>query len=159
VGGRVEYAEGLNVGYRWYGAKGIAPLFPFGFGLSYTRFRFSHLRVAQVRGGAVSVSADVTNSGGRAGAEVVQLYVGAPAATGEPPWQLKGFRKLRLAPHQTARLTFQLPRRAFAQWDEAAGDWSIGAGSYRIGVGDSAAELPLTGAVTPRPGPAGTGGE
>ena len=159
AGGRVEYAEGLNVGYRWYGAKGIAPLFPFGFGLSYTRFRFSHLRVAQVRGGAVSVSADVTNSGGRAGAEVVQLYVGAPAATGEPPWQLKGFRKLRLAPHQTARLTFQLPRRAFAQWDEAAGDWRVGAGSYRIGVGDSAAELPLTGAVTPRPGPAGTGGE
>jgi beta-glucosidase len=152
VGGKVDYAEGLLVGYRWYDAKGIAPLFPFGFGLSYTTFRFSGLAVNTGRGRTVVVRADVTNTGRRAGAEVAQLYVGDPAGAGEPPWQLEAFQRVELAPGETRHLAFRLGRRAFAQWDAAANGWVVGAGTYRIGVGDSSAHLPLTSEVTPAPG-------
>jgi beta-glucosidase len=151
VDGRVEYAEGLLVGYRWYQARGIAPLFPFGFGLSYTTFRFENIRVSQ-RGRSVAVGVDVTNTGRRPGADVVQLYVGFPASAGEPPNQLKGFRKVELAPGETRHLTFSLDPRAFAHWDEAAHGWVVSAGDYRIGVGDSSDNLPLSGVVQPRPG-------
>jgi beta-glucosidase len=157
VGGRVQYSEGLDVGYRWYGAKGIAPLFPFGFGLSYTTFRFGNLRISHGRGRSVRVSADITNTGRRSGADVVQLYVGAPPSTGEPPWQLKSFVKVQVAPGQTRRLTFELPATAFAQWDTTANGWVVGAGAYRIGIGDSSADLPLRADVTPRPGPVAMG--
>ncbi len=152
VDGKVSYAEGLLVGYRWYDAKRIAPLFPFGFGLSYTTFRFERIHVVRGRGRTVTVSANVTNTGRRAGADVVQLYVGMPAATGEPPWQLKGFRTVRLAPGQTRRVTFSLGAAAFAHWDTAAHRWTVSAGRYRIGVGDSSANLPLTAEVSPKPG-------
>ncbi len=155
AGGVVRYSEGLQVGYRWYQARKVAPLYPFGFGLSYTRFRFANLRVGR-RGRVVTVGADVTNAGSRAGADVVQLYVGAPAATGEPPEQLKGFRRVELAAGETAHVTFELDPAAFAQWDGSAGGWIVGAGDYTIGVGDSSNDLPLTAAVTPEPGPLGT---
>ncbi len=89
-GGQVRYAEGLEVGYRWYQGRKIAPLFPFGFGLSYSTFRFANLRVARGRGRRVAVAADVTNAGRRAGSDVVQVYVGFPAADGEPPLAAKG---------------------------------------------------------------------
>ena len=153
VNGRVEYSEGLDVGYRWYQARHVAPLFPFGFGLSYTTFRLANLRVAPGRGRSVTVTADVTNTGPRAGAEVVQVYVGAPASTGEPPEQLKAFRRVRLAPSETASVAFTLGASAFAQWNPDTGGWTVGAGTYTIGVGDSSADLPLTATVTPRPGP------
>jgi len=153
VGGQVQYSEGLDVGYRWYDAKGIAPRFPFGFGLSYTTFRFESLRIAKGRARSVRVSAEITNTGRRSGADVVQLYVGAPASTGEPPWQLKGFKKVQVAAGQTRRVTFELPATAFAQWDTTARGWVVGAGTYRIGIGDSEADLPLRANVTPRPGP------
>ena len=148
VGGRVGYSEGLLVGYRWYDARDVAPLFPFGFGLSYTTFRFANLRVSEPRGRPVRVGVDVTNTGRRAGADVVQVYVGHPASTGEPPWQLKAFRKVPLAPGQTRHLTFSLDARAFAQWDSTAGGWGIAAGAYRIGVGDASSDLPLRAEVT-----------
>src|SRR6266705_2048535 len=92
----VLYSEGVDVGYRWYDAKGIAPLFPFGYGLSYTRFAFSHLSVSPsaVDGTRdVRVSAVITNTGKRAGSDVAQLYLGDPSATGEPPRQLEGFQR------------------------------------------------------------------
>ena len=152
IDGRVEYSEGLGVGYRWYQARGIAPLFPFGFGLSYTAFRFANLRVSGGRGGTVTVSADVTNTGHRAGADVVQVYVGFPDAAGEPPWQLRSFRKVRLAPGETRRVTLALDRRAFARWDDAANGWVVAGGAYRIGVGDSSDNLPLSAVFKPRPG-------
>src|SRR5205085_8070082 len=95
VGPHSIYSEGLLVGYRWYDAKGIAPLFPFGFGLSYTTFDLRNLSVAPVTGAtAANVSFDVVNTGSRAGAEVPQLYVSDPSASGEPPRQLKGFTKV-----------------------------------------------------------------
>jgi beta-glucosidase len=151
--GRVRYDEGLLVGYRWYDARHLSPLFPFGFGLSYTTFGFANLRVTAGADGAASVGVDVTNTGARAGADVVQVYVGSPPASGEPPWQLKAFRKVQLAPGETRRVSFELGPRAFAQWDSAASGWSVGAGDYRIGVGDASNRLPLTASFTPAPGP------
>jgi beta-glucosidase len=157
VNGRVQYSEGLDVGYRWYDAKGIAPLFPFGFGLSYTTFRFARLRVSHGPGRSVRVGADITNTGLHPGADVVQLYVGAPPSTGEPPWQLKGLEKVQVAPGRTRHVTFVLGATAFAQWDTTANVWVVGPGTYRIGIGDSSADLPLRADVTPRPGPVAAG--
>jgi beta-glucosidase len=149
VDGQVRYSEGLDVGYRWYTAKNVTPLFAFGSGLSYTTFRFSHLRVVPGHG-QVTVTADITNTGRRAGADVVQAYVGAPASTGEPPEQLKGFRKVQLNPGRTQRVTFHLDRTAFAQWSTASNGWVVAGGTYRIMVGDSSADLPLHTALTLR---------
>ncbi|MGA2383279.1 MAG: glycoside hydrolase family 3 C-terminal domain-containing protein [Gemmatimonadales bacterium] len=146
VDGRVEYSEGLLVGYRWYQARGITPLFPFGFGLSYTTFRFENLRVSR-RGRSVAVGVDITNTGRRAGADVVQLYVGFPASTGEPPKQLKGFQKVPLAPGETRHLTFSLDPRAFAHWDAAANGWVVSAGEYQIEIGDASDNLPVSAVV------------
>lgn len=80
----MQYSEALNVGYRWYDAKNITPLFPFGFGLSYTSFSFSNLQVGALSGGNATVQVTVTNTGSKAGTDVAQLYVGDPASTGEP---------------------------------------------------------------------------
>ncbi|MDT4989202.1 MAG: beta-glucosidase [Micromonosporaceae bacterium] len=150
VAGVAQYSEGLQVGYRWYDAQGQDPLFPFGFGLSYTNFSFSHLTVSPVLlpGGHVTVGVDVTNTGTRAGAEVVQLYVADPAAAGEPPHQLKSFDKVDLAPGQTEHVTFQLDERAFSVWDSAAQQWTTVDGRYQLAVGNSSRNLPLTGTVT-----------
>jgi beta-glucosidase len=110
TGGKVQYSEGLGVGYRWYDADGIAPQFPFGYGLSYTTFGFSHLSVTPdhtISRGTVTVQADVTNRGSRYGADVPQLYVGGPPSVSEPPEQLKGFQKVSLAPGQTKHVIFR----------------------------------------------------
>jgi beta-glucosidase len=150
VNGTATYSEGLQVGYRWYDAQGIAPLFPFGYGLSYTTFAFSHLTVSPVLvpGGNVSASVDVTNTGSRAGADVAQVYVAQPASTGEPPRQLVGFQKVELAPGQTKHITFTLGQRAFSTWDSAAQQWGTADGQYGVYVGDSSRSLPLHGTVT-----------
>ena len=146
VNGKVHYSEGVLVGYRWYTTRGIIPLFPFGYGLSYTSFAFSNLVVRPARGG-FRVSADVTNTGRRSGADVAQLYVGDPASTGEPAEQLKGFQRVRLRPGETKRVTFRVGRDAFAWWH---GQWTVTPGSYTLMVGDSSADLPLTAHVTVR---------
>lgn len=145
VDGRVEYSEGLGVGYRWYDAKGIKPLFAFGAGLSYTRFAFSELEVSPrviAPGGKVRVAVTLTNTGARQGADVVQLYVGHPAGAGEPPRQLKDFRKVSLAPGEARRVIFELPATAFATWSEQAHDWQVADGVYRIMLGDASDHLP-----------------
>jgi beta-glucosidase len=147
VGGKVDYSEGLLVGYRWYEAQRIQPLFPFGYGLSYTTFRFSGLHVGGVDGDRLAVRVDVTNTGRVAGADVVQVYVGDPASTGEPPSQLKAFQRVELGPGQTKQVTVSLDRGAFAHWDTSASAWAITPGLYRIMAGDSSAGLPLRAAV------------
>ena len=143
VNGTVQYSEGLLVGYRWYTAKDITPLFPFGAGLSYTRFAFSRLAVRPGPGGGFVVSVDVTNTGARSGAEVAQLYVGDPAATGEPAEQLKGFQRVTLRPGQTGTVSFTVSRDAFAWWNQQASRWTVSPGRYALMVGDSSARLPL----------------
>ncbi len=140
AGGTVQYSEGVLVGYRWYTTKGITPLFPFGAGLSYTTFAFTHLIVRSAGAGRVVVSAGLTNTGRRAGADVAQLYVGDPASTGEPAEQLKGFQRVTLRPGQTRRVSFTLDRSAFAWWN---GQWTVTPGTYTLMVGDSSANLPL----------------
>ncbi|MGA2521491.1 MAG: glycoside hydrolase family 3 C-terminal domain-containing protein [Acidimicrobiales bacterium] len=144
VGGKVEYSEGLLVGYRWYDAKGITPLFPFGFGLSYTSFAFSNLVVAPTLapGATATVSVDVTNTGRVTGAETVQAYVGDPASVGEPPEQLKGFDKVTLAPGQTATVSLPLGPQSFSTWDSATQSWTEATGQYSVMVGDSSSNLP-----------------
>jgi beta-glucosidase len=152
-GSTVQYSEGVDVGYRWYDTKSIAPLYPFGFGLSYTRFAFSHLSVSrQVTDGTqeVRVSAVVTNTGHRTGSEVAQLYLGDPAGTGEPPRQLAGFRRVSLAPGASARVSFVLTPQQESWWDDAANGWIQTAGQYQVFVGDSSAlaDLPLRGSFS-----------
>ncbi|TML22630.1 MAG: glycosyl hydrolase, partial [Actinobacteria bacterium] len=150
VNGTVHYTEGLQVGYRWYDAHNDTPLFPFGFGLSYTTFSMANLSVPSAPGsnGTVTVSLDVTNTGSRAGADVVQVYVSAPASAGEPPKQLKGFAKVSLAPGQTRHVTITLQDRAFSIWSTSAGKWTAVPGVHTVLVGDSSRNLPLKDTVT-----------
>jgi beta-glucosidase len=150
VSGTVHYTEGLQVGYRWYDAHNNAPLFPFGFGLSYTSFSFANLSVPSTprADGTITVSVDVTNTGSRKGADVVQVYVSAPASAGEPPKQLKGFAKVSLDPGQTRRVTITLQNRAFSIWSTTAKKWTAAPGVHTVLVGDSSRNLPLTDTVT-----------
>ncbi len=158
-GTEVLYSEGVDVGYRWYDAKHLTPMFPFGFGLSYTKFAYSGLRLsrATVTGTQdVRVSATVTNIGNRTGSDVAQLYVGDPASTGEPPRQLEGFQQVNLAPGQSARVSFVITPQDTSWWSDTANGWTQTAGLYHVYVGDSSAlaNLPLRNAfrMTSTPG-------
>jgi beta-glucosidase len=153
VNGKVHYSEGIFVGYRWYDAHNVTPLFPFGFGLSYTTFAYSGLQISQAKIDGVSseqVTATVTNTGSVAGSDVAQLYLGDPTAAGEPPRQLVGFQRVTLAPGQSAQVTFTVTPRDTWWWDQPGGGWSQTAGQYQVYVGDSSAlaNLPLHGSFT-----------
>jgi len=152
-GSTVQYSEGIDVGYRWYDAKDITPMFPFGFGLSYTQFAFSHLSVSPAfKDGTkeVRVSATVTNVGRRAGSDVAQLYLADPAGSGEPPRQLAGFQRVSLAPGAKAKVSFTVTPQEMSWWDDTANGWTQTAGTYGVYVGDSSAlaGLPLRGSFT-----------
>ncbi len=128
----------------------MTPLFPFGFGLSYTKFAFSHLSVVRTAAGGVNdvdVSATIKNTGGTAGADVAQLYLGDPAAAHEPPRQLVGFEKVSLMPGSAARIHFTITPRDTWWWSQAANGWTQSPGTYQVWVGDSSAvaDLPLQG--------------
>ena len=125
AGGQVQYSEGVLVGYRWYTTKGITPLFPFGYGLSYTSFAFSHL-VGVARRRRVPGQRRRHQHRARTGAEVAQLYVGDPSSTGEPAEQLKGFQRVTLRPGQTTRVTFTVSGDDFAWWN---GHWEVTPGA------------------------------
>jgi beta-glucosidase len=146
VHGQVAHSEGLLVGYRWYTDRHVAPLFPFGFGLSYTTFRFSRLSLTPKRSGAI-VRFELTNTGRRPGADVPQVYVRDPSAAGEPPVQLAGFARVSLDPGQHAEVTIALSQRSLAYWRAATQRWTVAPGCYAIMVGDSSASLPLRGAL------------
>ncbi|AXQ28742.1 glycosyl hydrolase [Solimonas sp. K1W22B-7] len=144
-GVQVFYSDDVLMGYRWYDAQGLEPAFPFGHGLSYTRFRYSDLQVNDR-----DISATVANIGTREGAEVAQLYLGLPQpAPGivQPPHQLKGFQKVQLSPGESARVHFALDARSFAYWDEAGARWSVAPGCYGVAVGSSSRALPLQGVI------------
>jgi beta-glucosidase len=160
AGGEVKYSEGLDIGYRWYDAHRYAPLFPFGFGLSYTTFSFSRLRVTPVATRGLDpngrpnqivayIHARISNTGPRAGADVAQLYLGDPASTGEPLRQLRGFTRVQLLAHHRASITLPLSARDLAYWNTYSGRWLIARGRYGIYVGDSSAlaGLPLRGVL------------
>jgi beta-glucosidase len=138
-----SFSEGLLVGYRWYDKKRVAPLFPFGFGLSYTRFAYDQLRLRKTGDGGVDVTFNFANVGSRPGVDVAQVYVVDPPVTGEPPKQLFGFRRVFLRPGQSTRVRISMGWRAFAQWDIRKQDWIVTPGLYRVLVGDSSRDLPL----------------
>lgn len=132
-----EYKEGLLVGYRWFDTKNVAPLFPFGYGLSYTTFEYAN---ARLEGNVAKV--DVRNSGDRPGAEVVQLYV-EPVSPRlmRPAKELKGFAKVTLRPGETKTVEIALPARAFAYYDPAKNEWVADAGEYRLDIGASSRDI------------------
>jgi beta-glucosidase len=138
-----EYPEGADVGYRWYARRNQRPLFPFGFGLSYTKFTYSNLKVSG--GAALTVSFDVTNAGQRSGADVPQLYATPPAK--DAVARLGGFQRIELQPGETRHVTLSAERRTLARWDEAAKGWYLPAGSYSASVGHDAADLKMTGSA------------
>jgi beta-glucosidase len=144
----VQYKEGVFVGYRYYTSSDKKPLFPFGFGLSYTTFSFANLSVTPQQvsaGGPVTVSFDVTNTGSREGATVAQLYVGDPSAkVKRPVKELKGFEKVRLAPNQSKHVTVTLDRRSLAYWSDEKNGWQVDPGRFVVFVGDSSEDTPLT---------------
>lgn len=141
--GAISYSEGVLVGYRYYDAEGETPLFPFGYGLSYTTFGFSGPRFLAGPSGQLSLQVSVRDTGERAGADVVQLYVGDPATSAEAPDQLKGFQRVELQPGQTSTVRFSLDARDLAYWDSAAGRWVVAPATYQVRVGDSSRHLPL----------------
>ena len=147
----VHYNEKLMVGYRYWTTTGRHPLYPFGYGLSYTSFAFSHLQVNPTfrAGDAVAVSFDVTNTGKVAGAEVAQLYVSEPnAPVTRPERELKGFEKVRLAPGATQHVTLTLSRRSFSWWDVTTHNWKMDDGKFILHVGDSSESTPLEATIT-----------
>jgi len=138
------YSEKLLVGYRWYDANNEEPLFPFGFGLSYTTFTYSNLIITQNNLlQTARISVDIGNDGLVLGAEVVQLYLGFPSKTAEPPKILKGFHKVELIPGSTKTVTFNLLRRDLSIWDTTTHDWKVEHGEYRVFIGSSSRNIHL----------------
>jgi beta-glucosidase len=149
---RVQYSEGVFVGYRHYDRSETKPLFPFGFGLSYTTFAYSNLSVAPASGSldqSVIVSFEVKNTGRREGAEVAELYVGdAHASIPRPVKELKGFAKANLKPGQSKRVSINLDRRAFSFYDVGKKDWNAEPGAFDILIGGSSDKIQLRGTFT-----------
>ncbi|MEE0800333.1 MAG: glycoside hydrolase family 3 C-terminal domain-containing protein [Gemmiger sp.] len=143
-GRNVEYREGLYVGYRYYQTAGVPVAYPFGFGLSYTRFSYRGLKATPT-----GVTLTVENTGDRAGDEVVQVYIAKPhAAIFRPAQELKGFARVRLAAGESRTVTIPLDDKAFRYWNDPAGHWAVEGGDYEVRVGASSEDIRLTAVVT-----------
>ncbi|MGB4658493.1 MAG: glycoside hydrolase family 3 C-terminal domain-containing protein, partial [Mobilitalea sp.] len=151
-GDKVEYKEGVFVGYRYYDTKKMDVLFPFGHGLSYTTFEYSNLKVSndQIKDtDTMTVSVDVKNTGSMAGKEVVQVYVADKLSTViRPVKELREFAKVDLAPGETKTVTFTLGKRPFAYWNVAIHDWHVESGEFEIMIGKSSRDIVLSQTVT-----------
>jgi beta-glucosidase len=137
-----DYTEGLKVGYRWYDAEKKDPLFPFGFGLSYTTFSYSQLNVTS--GKSAEVSFSVKNTGARAGAEIAQVYLGLPESAGEPPKRLVAWEKVQLDPGQSRTVTLSLEPQFMSVFNVAEDAWELLPGDYLVSVGGSSRQTPLS---------------
>ena len=151
-GNEADYREGIFVGYRYYDKKDMEVLFPFGFGLSYTTFRYSDLRLSSAEiqdTDTLIATVTVKNTGKRAGKTVVQLYVGREPSGNviRPVRELKGFEKVYLEPGEKTDVTFILDKRAFAYWNETLGDWHVEPGEYAIEIGQSSRQIELCAGV------------
>jgi beta-glucosidase len=144
---KIEYKEGVFVGYRGYEKNNIAPLFPFGFGLSYTNFQYSNLSVKPSADGRFEVSFEVKNVGKMDGADTAQIYVGSPKSSkvSRPVKELKGFEKVFLKAGESKKVSVILDKRAFSYFDVGAKNWRADAGDYEILIGRSSAEIVLRG--------------
>ncbi|MEN0062640.1 MAG: glycoside hydrolase family 3 C-terminal domain-containing protein [Myxococcota bacterium] len=146
-GRQVRYREALYVGYRWFDTAEVDVRFPFGHGLSYTTFAYGSLQIT-VDEDDIDVSLEVSNTGSRAGAEVVQLYVSRPnSVVFRPAQTLQGFEKVHLQQGETANVRFRLDRRSFAHWSVAEGDWVVEGGEWRVRVGASSRDMRQMAAV------------
>lgn len=137
----VDYTEGFEVGYKWFDAEKKSVLFPFGYGLSYTTFEYSNLKVNA--GDKVSVSFELTNTGQRAGAEVAEVYAALPVAAHEPPRRLVGWSKVILAPGERKTVTLEVDRKFLSIFNVDKDAWSLVPGDYTLLVGGSSRDLPL----------------
>ena len=143
AGRTVQYREGLYVGYRYYQTAGVPVAFPFGYGLSYTSFAYSELKAD-----ARSVTLTVTNTGSRAGAEIVQVYAAKPdAQIFRPAQELKAFTKVWLEAGESKTVTLPLDDKAFRYWNTKTDSWEVEGGTYELRVGASSADIRLTAAV------------
>ena len=149
-GKKVEYTEGVFVGYRHFDKSTTKPLFPFGYGLSYTAFAYKNLRISPPSSDQqVSVTFDVTNTGARAGADVAEVFVGDHhAPVPRPVKELKGFAKVSLSAGETKTVTLKLDRRAFSYYDAGKHAWTVAPGDFDLSVARSTADTQLTGKVT-----------
>ena len=149
---KVEYSEGIFVGYRYYEKKQLNPLFPFGFGLSYTSFAYTGIETSSddmADSETLKVSVTVKNTGSATGKEIVQLYVRDKESTiARPEKELKGFAKVSLAPNEEKTVSFTLDKRAFAYWDEESNGWQVESGEFEIFAGGSSDNTPLKKTVT-----------
>jgi len=148
----IHYKEGVFTGYRWYDNKNIEPRFPFGHGLSYTQFKYSDLNITKAPGaaaGRILATFKLTNTGARDGDEVAQLYAGEVKSTvPRPPRELKGFKRVSLAPGETKTVTIEVDPSALGFWDETTRAWKVNKGDYQLSVGASSRDLPLRGSIT-----------
>ena len=142
---QMAYDEGVKVGYKWYDAENKKPLFPFGFGLSYTTYGYSGLQVTP--GEKVKVTFTVTNTGKREGTEIAEVYAGLPAAAQEPPKRLVGFTRVKLNPGEKKNVTVEIEPKYLSIFDEQKDDWSLLPGDYTIMVGGASDNLPLKSTV------------
>jgi beta-glucosidase len=142
---QVTYDEGVKVGYKWYDAEKKPVLFPFGYGLSYTTYRYSGLTVTP--GDKVKVSFTLTNSGTRAGAEIAEVYAALPDSAQEPPKRLVGWSKTTLKPGEKKTVEVEIDPKYLSIFDEAKDGWTLVPGDYTIMVGGSSDQLPLKATV------------
>jgi beta-glucosidase len=144
VDGTTTFSEGVDIGYRWFDAQGIEPLYPFGYGLSYTQFKFGEVKTAQAADGGLDVSVDVTNTGDVAGDEVAQVYLDAPAEKPQgfqfAPKTLAAFDRVTLGPKETKTVTMHVAPRAFEAWSTAENKW-LRFGDRKVEVGGSERDL------------------
>jgi beta-glucosidase len=149
----IAYSEGVDVGYKGYDVAGINPLFPFGYGLSYTTFGYGQLRVHAPNTHAsrlekVQIEFRVSNTGHRTGTETAQVYIGLPAGTGEPPKRLVGYKQVTLAPGSSTIVHLKIdpaaPNHPLSYFDETAHSWRMAPDEYRVYVGTSERNTPLT---------------
>lgn len=150
-GDRVEYREGIFVGYRYYDSKEVAPLFPFGHGLSYTDFKYDSLKLDKKKmteKEELTVSLDIKNVGSRVGKEVIQLYIRDPeSSVNKPEKELKEFAKVKLEPRERKTVNFTLNARSFAYYNTDINDWHVESGVYEILLGSSSRDIRLKGKI------------
>jgi beta-glucosidase len=138
----IDYTEGLKVGYKWFDAEGMDPLFAFGYGIGYTTFAYSGLHAS-----FDSVTFTVRNTGTRDGEEIAEVYAGLPAAAGEPPKRLVAWDKVPLAAGESRTVTLPLDPKFLSIFNEQKDDWELPPGEYKIFVGGSSRSTPLAAVV------------
>jgi beta-glucosidase len=148
----LNYSEGYNVGYKWFDSNGLMPLFPFGFGMSYTTFTITNPalinNLSSTTNPNFQVTFTLTNTGNLTGAEVAQVYLGLPPSTNEPPKRLVGWKKTPVQPGTSQSLTIEVDQsdssHPMSYWDNASGSWKVAPGQYTVYLGNSSSPASLT---------------